>query len=607
LQRQALVSGSSGNVPSEAIPNSSASLVIADRETAAFVDAVGTLASGPPYPVHSAPTHPPPHDEVPPDPSATLASSLRNASEPYTTIPELDCTMDIDEPETLTPRASYVNDRSRTTAGWSRLPSPYDPVDLLSPSQSANTLPATGDPPKRDISARLKGLLEQTLLAASQEGVPDIVRALFESDFDVDVNATDEFGCTALRAAIKKGYCDIALLLLQHGATFSVDDLVAASLGGLLAVVQKIIERGGVDVDAADMYGKTALCRAIFQGHQDIATFLIQHGATYSAADLFSASRRGLLAVVQEIIERAGVDIDAADKYGDGSALRYAIVAGHSDIAIFLLQHGATCSAADLLSASRRGLLAVVNKIIESGRVDIDAVQEDGLTALQMAMFHKHRDVVDCLLSHGAACQSPEDLKIACFSGHIQAVCIALQRGVPIDSIAVTIAPIGHKGYAALRTSILSAHNDITEYLLGAGAACGMDDLIIACLAGDHSIVQAILLRLHSQGVDFNNLCGRGPICGLITPLEAAHHRPEIAKLLLRHGATCGIEHLVGACETGDVDYARGVIQRLVQRGVYVDRLGRPVRWEESERPLDIARAKGYGKIVELLIEHGAR
>jgi ankyrin repeat protein len=89
-----------------------------------------------------------------------------------------------------------------------------------------------------------------TLLRAAREGKDDTVKALLSSP-DVDVNATDENGSTALIEAARYGHDDVVRALLAHGA----------------------------DVKAKDRAGKTALMLAVQGGHDAVVRLLKQAGA----------------------------------------------------------------------------------------------------------------------------------------------------------------------------------------------------------------------------------------------------------------------------------------------------------------------------------------
>ena len=79
------------------------------------------------------------------------------------------------------------------------------------------------------------GYLETALMWAASAGHEDIVRSLLANGSDV--NATDDFGDTALDGAVMKDDVEIVKLLLQHGADPKRNPLVQAKAGGHSAIV----------------------------------------------------------------------------------------------------------------------------------------------------------------------------------------------------------------------------------------------------------------------------------------------------------------------------------------------------------------------------------
>lgn len=73
--------------------------------------------------------------------------------------------------------------------------------------------------------------------------------------------------------------------------------------------------RSGVDINALDRYGQTALMLAVHRGHGEIVQLLVEHGA----------------------------DLNVTAKY-NLSALMLAVVAGHENIARLLARAGADLS-----------------------------------------------------------------------------------------------------------------------------------------------------------------------------------------------------------------------------------------------------------------------
>jgi ankyrin repeat protein len=392
-------------------------------------------------------------------------------------------------------------------------------------------------------------LFEQTLVAASGEGYLDIVRVLVQSGVDLDASVADDEGnnaCTALNAAICGEHPAVANFLLQQGARCSPDNLVFASYYGLFDVVRNIVEKRLCDIDATSRSGYTALHDALLKGHRDVVHLLLEHGATCGSVD-------------------------------------------------------------DLCAASRAGLLEIVCDIVDTG-VDVNATNRSGWTALQLALCHKHRRVADFLLVRGATCALDIDLFAAVRSGFLDFVWLALQNGADVNvSGRYTYTSDGDLSSdwhgSALQASLTYRSDTAVELLLESGAVCDSRDLVIACHNGNTRIVQDILARLPIQSPDINvprlvpSLHGEPQ-----TPMQAARRHPDVAVLLLEHGAACTSDDLVAACESGDLRYVREVLRR----GVDAKRPGRATRGDVPRTPLEVARAEGLPHIVALLGQYQA-
>ena len=92
----------------------------------------------------------------------------------------------------------------------------------------------------------------------------------------------------ALQEAISSGYEDLACLLIEKGADIGVkiwpeeSILMNAAFYDQLQVAKLLIARG-VNVNEKDSRGNTALGTALANGHDELARFLIEHGAKPSS------------------------------------------------------------------------------------------------------------------------------------------------------------------------------------------------------------------------------------------------------------------------------------------------------------------------------------
>lgn len=103
--------------------------------------------------------------------------------------------------------------------------------------------------------------------------------------------AVDDEGDAALTLCAEAGHLEVALLLLQRGASPAQSSGWAASSAlhiamtyGQVAVVRALLE-AGAPVDALDSLGQSALCRAAMLGHPEGVELLLDARADASRVD----------------------------------------------------------------------------------------------------------------------------------------------------------------------------------------------------------------------------------------------------------------------------------------------------------------------------------
>lgn len=202
-------------------------------------------------------------------------------------------------------------------------------------------------------------------------------------------------------------------------------------------------EVNGMDADARDGYGMTALMWAAGHGYREIARLLLEYGADIEA-------RNDLLSVVSiEKLETGKSDYwNLIDQMGTQEAIKH---------------HGWTA----LIWAARNGQTEIVSLVLDSG-ANINAITKDGFTALVHAIENKHIDTAHLLLERGANPNLVEGdcspaLPIAAKHGLVDLVQAILERGGNINAL-------DNFGHIALSNAIVSNHAETLLLLLQRGA-----------------------------------------------------------------------------------------------------------------------------------------
>ncbi len=243
------------------------------------------------------------------------------------------------------------------------------------------------------------------LVESAREGDKETVRSLLKGD--VDVNARQADGATALAWAAYRDDLEIAELLIDAGANVNVPNdygatpLLLACANGSAAMVDRLLQ-AGADANAAAWAGETVLMSCARTGDVEAVKSLLTHGAEVNAKE----TRQGQTAlmwaaagkhpeVARALIE-GGADVNAHTKSGF-TPLMFAAQQGDLESARILLAAGANVNAATnadslwpgetaLLVASVSGHEALSIFLLDNG-ADQNAADPNGLTAIHFAVM----------------------------------------------------------------------------------------------------------------------------------------------------------------------------------------------------------------------------
>jgi hypothetical protein len=173
---------------------------------------------------------------------------------------------------------------------------------------------------------------------------------------------------------IRSLYESLSGLTSRHAAV--EDGMRCAARGGHLEIVEALIGTLGVDVDAVNRDGLTALMFAAQKGHT---------------------------ATVNALAGTHNANVDAADQFGQ-TALMLAALEGHTGTVNALAgTHHANVDAADedgwtaLIWAAQEGHTGTVNALAGTHNANVEAVDRNGRTALMLAAENGHTATVNAL------------------------------------------------------------------------------------------------------------------------------------------------------------------------------------------------------------------
>jgi ankyrin repeat protein len=207
---------------------------------------------------------------------------------------------------------------------------------------------------------------------------------------------------------------------------------------GHLHLVRFLLDRGA-DVNATHQYNRSALYDAAFEGHVQVVRLLLERGAKINAKteEGNTALHAGLenSDVVKILLEK-GASVDARERM-ERTPLHEAAVNGHLEAAKLLLEAGADPNAADKLSRTplhetagesftdmlfgffvdepkggeeqeededtiRRNAARVeVAKFLLAGGAEVNAINDDGMTPLSLAIENGRMSLVELFRQHG--------------------------------------------------------------------------------------------------------------------------------------------------------------------------------------------------------------
>ena len=218
------------------------------------------------------------------------------------------------------------------------------------------------------------------ILKAAHSGDARKVKELLEADPRL-IGARDPLGNTALILAVNSGHQEIAELLMQSGVE---PDIYEAASIGRKDLVEQFLNDDPSLIDSYSPEGFTSLALAAHFGKIEVLQYLIARGADVNSISKHPMNVTPLHAALfgrqidaVNLLVASGADVKPK-RGGRGwpragwTALHYAAGLGFADLARTFIEYGAS----------------------------LEEVDDDGKTALQVAMEVGHQDIVRLLNEH---------------------------------------------------------------------------------------------------------------------------------------------------------------------------------------------------------------
>jgi ankyrin repeat protein len=196
----------------------------------------------------------------------------------------------------------------------------------------------------------------------------------------------------------ERGNLGLVQMLVRGGASIDARNkmgftpLLFAALTGNEKIVAWLLEKGG-KVNVASEEGFTPLMAASAMRHQEIVKLLVGRGAAVNARD-----KRGRSALIHSIVDPKTFNMEAMIPNADQTVFAYLIERG-ADI------HMTGNLVTPLMVAAMIGDMDKARFLLEQG-VDVNAVGQEGLTALLGASYAVKPSVIKLLLEKGADANS---------------------------------------------------------------------------------------------------------------------------------------------------------------------------------------------------------
>lgn len=373
-----------------------------------------------------------------------------------------------------------------------------------------------------------------------------------------------------------------------------------------------LLIRSGARVDAANEIGATPLFLACENGNAAIVRLLLTDGANPNPAlrsgetPLMTAARTGSAAIVEALLA-GGADVNWHERTHAQTALMWATAQGHSDVVRLLLAHHADTNARSSVTRLLVNRADPFNNMARRTTPRTATLGQGGFTALLFAARVGHLAAARLLIEAGAnvndmAADGSSALLMAAYSGNHAVAAFLLDRGADPNLSKTGYTPLLAavlRGDLNLLQSLLARHAALNERLLNGtpmtrygqdyampDSLVGATPFLLAARLGEVEMMR--VLASHGADPRLGTADGTTPL------MQAAGLRVDVGGL--RPQLAGGPPAEPGEAQAGEM------VKLVGELGVDVNGVN-----DAGDTALHGAAAKGYTSVVRLLVGLGAR
>lgn len=269
------------------------------------------------------------------------------------------------------------------------------------------------------------------LTFASKSGHLDVVRLLVSEGAAIN-NQTNDSGSTTLFWAAECGHFDVVQFLCENGANVlwrrhdGVSALCIAAWNGSAYIVEYLAEVWSAELNAPT-FDVAALNKAVIHGRTDVVRVLLAHNASTSS-DIDQQSTLLCQAIMHNRADIAhllvwhSTDVNTICKEVvnnvrlEVTPLIVAAGCENLEMAKLLCVNGADVEGVGnenetaLFFAAAFGKLDIVKNLVARQNANVQSTSSYNISPVDVSVSRYHRDVFECLMSHGALYRKREFL-----------------------------------------------------------------------------------------------------------------------------------------------------------------------------------------------------